>query len=97
LRDVQIKSLVKKHTKIYLEYFNFKVSDWIPCELCGSTAVDIHHIDARGMGGSISKDEITNLMALCRPCHIKYGDIKIYKEELKIRHIKYMADRTRLN
>ena len=88
---------MKKHTKIYLDYFKFKTSDWIPCELCGTTAVDIHHIEARGMGGSTTKDEIINLMALCRQCHIKYGDIKEYKEELKNRHINYMVQRNRLN
>lgn len=76
---------MKKHTKIYLDYFNYDVSDFVPCETCGSKAVDIHHIDARGMGGS-EKDNINNLMALCRECHIKYGDIKEKKEWLNIIH-----------
>ena len=44
-------------------------TDWIPCEVCGAKAVDIHHIEARGMGGSKTKDVIENLMALCRSCH----------------------------
>lgn len=77
---------MRKHTKIYLEYFGYDTSDFIPCELCKSKAVDIHHIDARGMGGSIHKDVIENLMALCRKCHDKYGDKKQYKEYLKKIH-----------
>jgi hypothetical protein len=28
------------------------------------------------MGGATSKDKIENLMAVCRECHIKYGDKK---------------------
>lgn len=67
---------MKKHTKIYMSYFGYDVGDFIPCEICNTTAVDIHHINCRGMGGSKIKDDITNLMALCRKCHIEYGDKK---------------------
>lgn len=76
---------MKKHTKLYLESFNYDTSDFIPCEICEAKAVDIHHIDARGMGGS-DKDNIDNLMALCRNCHIKFGDKKQYKDMLKREH-----------
>ena len=76
---------MRKHTKIYLKFFNYIADDFIPCEVCSSRAVDIHHIDARGMGGS-NKDDINNLMAVCRNCHIKYGDKKKYKEWLQQIH-----------
>ena len=33
---------------------------------CGSPAVDIHHIIAKGRGGT---DDIGNLIAVCRLCH----------------------------
>ena len=79
---------MKKHTKIYLEAFGFDISDFIPCEVCGSTAVDIHHIKARGMGGSIHKDTKENLMALCRNCHEAYGDKKKDIDFLIERHKK---------
>lgn len=79
---------MKKHTKIYLDTFKFSTADWIPCEVCGSTAVDIHHINARGMGGSKTKDVIENLMALCRKCHDKYGDKQQFKQFLKDIHGK---------
>lgn len=73
---------MKKHTKIYLEAYGFDISDFIPCEICEAKAVDIHHIEARGMGGT-KKDSINNLMALCRECHLYYGDKKEFKEYLK--------------
>ena len=50
---------MKKHTKIYFKHFGYDTSDFVPCETCGSKAIDIHHIDARGMGGS-EKDDINN-------------------------------------
>lgn len=77
---------MKSHTKIYLKHFGYDTSDFIPCEICGAKAVDINHIDARGMGGSKTKDTIENLMAVCRACHIEKGDKKQYKEELKAVH-----------
>ena len=83
---------MKKHTKIYLDYFNFDELDYIPCEVCLSPAVDIHHIDARGMGGSKTKDTIENLQAVCRGCHLRYGDKKQHKELLKKIHAIYLED-----
>ena len=77
---------MKKHTKLYLSYFRFDESDFIPCEVCGDSAVDIHHIECRGMGGTKNPEVINNLMAVCRKCHEKYGDKKEYKEFLKKVH-----------
>ena len=81
---------MKKHVKIYLDYFSFEKCDFIPCEVCGNPANDIHHIDARGMGGSKTKDIIENLQAVCRSCHIEYGDREYLKGALKDIHLKYM-------
>jgi len=62
---------MKKHTQIYLQGMGYKTSDFVPCEVCGCQAVDVHHIEARGMGGSNDKDTIINLMGLCRQHHIE--------------------------
>ena len=77
---------MKKHTMTYLNHFGYDISDFIPCEVCGKKAIDIHHLEARGMGGTKTKDVIENLQALCRECHIKYGDKKQYKQFLKEKH-----------
>jgi len=79
---------MKNHVKVYYEYFGYDSCDIIECENphCCREAVDIHHIDARGMGGSKCADNIENLMALCRACHEKYGDKKQYKDLLKAWH-----------
>jgi 5-methylcytosine-specific restriction endonuclease McrA len=81
---------MKPHTKIYFNYFNFKIPEDCFCEICGSPAVDLHHIEARGMGGSESKNSIENLMALCRQHHVMYGDVTDKKEWLKEIHKKFM-------
>lgn len=57
-----------------MKAFGFDESDFVPCEVCNGKAVDIHHIESRGMGGSKKKDNPDNLMALCRTCHDKFGD-----------------------
>ena len=58
---------MKRHVKLYID--SVGESPWYPCEVCGATAVDIHHIEPKGMGGSKQKDELWNLIALCRKCH----------------------------
>jgi len=77
---------MKNHTKIYLKHFGYGIEDFIPCESCGAKAIDIHHIEARGMGGDKKADDINNLMALCRQCHLVMGDTKTHMEYLKTKH-----------
>lgn len=81
-----------KYLKTYLDYFNLDAGDFIACEICNSPAVDIHHIEARGMGGTKDPkaNNIDNLMALCRYCHDYYGDKKQYKSYLKSIHLHKM-------
>jgi hypothetical protein len=84
---------MKNHVKVYLEHFGYDTENpFIPCEICGQRAVDIHHIHARGMGGSKKKDDIENLMALDRECHIQYGDIKELIPELIKIHQKRLDE-----
>ena len=81
---------MKKHTKIYLKHFGYGMQDFIPCTTCGSRAVDIHHISARKMGGSKTKDFIENLAALCRLCHDKAESSKEFNEQVKQKHLKLL-------
>lgn len=84
---------MKKHTKIYMDGMGFAVGDFVPCEVCGAEAVDVHHIIARGMGGSKSRDTLENLMGVCRHCHIEYGDITDLIELLQRIHAAQMRNR----
>jgi 5-methylcytosine-specific restriction endonuclease McrA len=84
---------VKNHTKVYLKGMGYDTTDFIPCEVCQAKAVDIHHIEARGMGGSKTADTIENLMALCRYCHDFFGDKTQHKEMLKARHNYQLSKR----
>jgi hypothetical protein len=81
---------MKKHTKIYMDFFGYGIEDFIPSELSGERAVDINHIVCRGMGGSKEKDFIENLMALTRSEHNKYGDKKEYMAYLYVEHLKFI-------
>ena len=62
---------MKKYKKVYFNYYDYIEQDIILCEVCSSVAVDIHHLTAKGMGGSKTKDYIENLIAVCRSCHVK--------------------------
>jgi 5-methylcytosine-specific restriction endonuclease McrA len=79
---------MKKHIRIYLQYFDYGIDDRISCEICGNKAVDVHHIDNKGMGGSRTKDFIENLIALCRGCHIKAHSERISKGTLSSIHLE---------
>jgi hypothetical protein len=90
---------MQKHTKIYFDFFDVEYDPFTgqhncKSELSGLPAQDIHHIEARGMGGGKTADRIENLMALTREEHEKYGDKKQYKAMLKRvhnRHIERIA------
>ncbi len=69
---------MQKYTKIYLDYFKLKPGEFVACEICGTQATEIHHIHNRSHRKDLLND-INNLMAICRTCHIKYGDIKKHK------------------
>jgi len=58
---------MQKYIQIYLDYFDYKPGEFIPCEVCKAPAEDVHHIHGRGKG----KDIINNLIAVCRDCHNK--------------------------
>lgn len=73
-----------------MQHFGYIKDDYIPCTTCGSRAVDIHHIDPRGMGGSKQKDFIENLAALCRLCHNKAESSKDFNQLVKDNHLKLL-------
>ena len=82
---------MKKHIRVYLKAMAYIPGEWIPCEICQSKAVDVHHIEARGMGGSKTKDTPENLMGLCRSCHDQFGDVpetKMYLQTIHERHLR---------
>lgn len=88
---------MKNHTRIYLDYFGYGMEDFIPCEICGSRANDIHHIHNRKMGGvGKAMDYIENLMALCREHHDLYGDKPIHREWLINKHNEFMQSKNRI-
>ena len=62
------------YKSIYMTFFNISPDETVLCEVCNAVAVDIHHIIFRSQGG---KNNIDNLIALCRNCHdISHGKVK---------------------
>lgn len=86
---------MKRHTKIYMDAFGYDTTDFIPSEISGKPANDIHHIFCKGMGGDPTgeKDVIDNLMALTREEHEKYGDKVQYLDFLLEKHYAFMKSK----
>ena len=89
---------MKKHTRIYLKHFKYITGFYdatfdcfVPCEHCGKKAADIHHIIYRSQGG---KDEIENLIALCRKCHDMAHNNELTKGDLMLLHRRRMGATT---
>ena len=76
---------MKKYVKIYMNFHDYVLDDVILCEHCSKVAVDIDHIDARGLGGDPRghRNQIENLIALCRSCHIKAETNKDFNNQLR--------------
>ena len=80
---------MKKHTKVYIDFFNYFHDEHIPCEMCGDKAVDVHHLDKQSKFGSKKeKDYIENLIGVCRDCHIKAESDPIFNMYCKIKHLE---------
>lgn len=94
MREKLLKIRMKKHTKIYMEHFGYGTEDFIPCQICGGKAVDVHHIVARGQGGTYKTETIDNLMAIERELHVLYGDKKKYMDFLYKVHENFMNNQT---
>jgi len=75
--------IMKKYIKLYLDHFGYSEGDFIPSEISGRPAVDIHHILPKGRGG---KDEIENLTALTREEHEQAHEGKLTEEYLRDKH-----------
>jgi hypothetical protein len=83
---------MKKHIKIYLEFFNYCEQDFIPSEISNQRASDIHHIVFKSQGG---KDTIENLIALTREEHDQAHFKKepyIIKEYLFNKHKEFINE-----
>lgn len=85
---------MKNHVSVYLSHFDYAAESfddlYIPCEVCKNPAVDINHIEPRGMGGSKKKDGIENLVAMCRLCHIEFEQKRISKDTLRYKHFNLL-------
>ena len=83
---------MRNHTKTYLNAFGYDTTDFIPSEISGSPAEDIHHIDCKGMGGNPTKDKdrIENLQAVTRWEHLHYGDKKQHMKFLYQKHYEFL-------
>ncbi len=87
---------MQTYTKVYLNAFGLDETDFVPCELCGGRATEIHHILARSKYKNLLND-IRNLQAVCRNCHQEYGDqiylmpmlLKIHRRVLEINEIEF--------
>lgn len=81
---------MKNHTKVYCDFFGYIDPFEAVCEICGNRAVDVHHISPRGRGGSKLKDDIENLMGLCRGHHDMCEAGNVSKSQQTRIHLSFM-------
>lgn len=95
---------MKKYTKTYLTAINELTDDnstFVGCECCGTRATEIHHILNKNRliehGVLSRKDDIENIMAICRSCHNKLGDKDKYISFLFTTHYLFMVKKVELD
>ncbi len=79
------------HKRKYLNHFEYGPDDYVPCEICKTPAVEIHHIKYKSRGG---KDEIDNLAALCRKCHNDCHNEILSERDMMYIHKRFMVATT---
>ena len=69
-----------------MNFFGYDISDtYIPCEMCSSPVVDIHHLEKRN---KTKNDFIENLMGLCRDCHNNAENDSCFNMIFRIKHLE---------
>ena len=77
------QDLEVKYKRIFLKHYGLSEYDTIMCWFCDNRiAVDIHHIESRSAAPSL-RNEISNLIPLCREDHADYKIIFRQKDKLK--------------
>lgn len=59
-------------------------ADFIPCYICGRTAVDVHHC-LHGTANRHIADKYKLTVGLCRHCHTLLHDMGMFDTQLKER------------
>lgn len=77
---------MKKHTAIYFKAFGYDETDFIPSEISGARAIDLHHIVDRS-------NRIENIMAVTREEHLEYGEIKSKMRFLLAIHLEQLINK----
>ena len=78
---------IKNYKKLFADFWGYCESDTPLCWLCNmQVAVDIHHIENKGMGGVAGNrlNRIDNLFPLCRSCHDQVHRNKGINEKLNL-------------
>lgn len=79
---------MKKHIKIYCDFFGYGEQDYKPSEISGLPLEDVHHISQKGLGGSKKLDTIRNLIGLTREEHDRaHRKKKPYLSKKKLQEI----------
>jgi hypothetical protein len=71
----------------YCKHFGYVWGEFMPSEISGAAAVDIHHIQPLQRGGTDKLNDVTNLIALTRKEHEDYGGLKQFKSTLYRIHL----------
>ena len=83
---------MQSYVALYMACFGYGKSDFISSELSNAAAIDVHHIQNRGSGGTKTEDRIENLIAVSREEHVEYGDKKQHMAFLYRKHRDFMSD-----
>lgn len=78
---------MEKHRKIYFDFFGY--DEGKVCEMCPNFMTDVHHIAMRSKTFGPKRDQIENLIGLCRSCHRRSHNVEqpeLTAEELSKRH-----------
>ena len=80
----------------YLKHLEDEGITYLSCERCGASnapAYDVHHIIYKAETQSKERDNIRNLILLCRKCHeFMHGDKKHREELVKERKLKELYE-----
>ena len=73
--------IMQNYKKNFVDHYGYCEWEFIPCAICGTAAIELHHVTKKSETKAKWRDNVENLLPLCSLCHMDCEARKYTPEE----------------